>query len=181
VVYQASSPDEKALVEAATQFGFVFKKREYEDMELEVFGTQFKFQVLNTLEFSSDRRRMSVIVKSNFGDHERIFLLSKGTAKKIILFDVLTRVKGADTVMIERAAAEQAFIEPSAIDDQTRQFAYQGLRTIVLAFKELDPTDYTNWYEISFKPSVENLANRQQLIDEAAGSSPFQSYIFIDF
>jgi magnesium-transporting ATPase (P-type) len=79
VVYQASSPDEKALVEAAGQFGFFFKKREYEDMELDVFGTPFKFHVLNTLEFSSDRKRMSVIVKGNFGDRERIFLLSKGT------------------------------------------------------------------------------------------------------
>lgn len=78
MAYQSSSPDEKALVEAAAQFGFFFKKREYDDMQLDVFGTPFKFAVLNTLEFSSDRKRMSVIVKSDFGDRERIFLLSKG-------------------------------------------------------------------------------------------------------
>lgn len=72
--------------------------------------------------------------------------------------------------MMERAAAEQPFIETSAIDEQTRQFAYDGLRTIVLAFKELDLNDYATWYETSYKPSVENLTDRQRLIDEAAGS-----------
>lgn len=170
MVYQASSPDEKALVEAAAQFGFFFKKREYEDMDLEIFGQPFKFQVLNTLEFSSDRKRMSVIVKSNFGDHERIFLLSKGTQDFFLtLWRFDTCHLGADAVMVERAAAEQPFIETSAIDEQTRQFAYDGLRTIVLAFKELDLNEYATWYETSYKPSVENLTDRQRLIDEAAG------------
>jgi phospholipid-translocating P-type ATPase (flippase) len=70
--------------------------------------------------------------------------------------------------MVERAATEQPFIETGAIDEQTRQFAYEGLRTIVLAFKELDLNDYANWYETSYKPSVENLTDRQRLIDEAA-------------
>lgn len=74
-------------------------------------------------------------------------------------------------MMIERAAVEQPFIETSDIDEQTRQFAYEGLRTIVLASKELDLNEYATWYETSYKPSVENLTDRQRLIDEAAGES----------
>lgn len=64
--YSAASPDELALVYAAKQFGFEFMGIDSDDnmiVEDRINGQQLKYKLLNTLEFSSARKRMSVIVK----------------------------------------------------------------------------------------------------------------------
>jgi phospholipid-translocating ATPase len=82
--YQAQSPDEAALVTAAKDLGFAFLKREHEDVTCSILGAEEKFTVLNVLEFNSDRKRMSVIVRKNF-------------TGEIVLY-----CKGADVVIFER-------------------------------------------------------------------------------
>jgi phospholipid-transporting ATPase len=55
-VYNASSPDELALINAAKYFGFFFKGRDDDNnIELSVNGKTQSYQLLNVLEFSSDR------------------------------------------------------------------------------------------------------------------------------
>ena len=62
--YNASSPDELALVNAAKFFGAVFKKRDEDNnMVIEYLGKELKFRLLNILEFTSTRKRMSVIIE----------------------------------------------------------------------------------------------------------------------
>ena len=83
--YNASSPDELALVNAAKQFGFEFLNRD-EDDNLKIRddkGNEKEYKLLNVCEFSSTRKRMSVIVREPEG--------------KILLM-----CKGADTVITER-------------------------------------------------------------------------------
>lgn len=75
LVYNAQSPDEAALVVAAKELGIVFLERHSNVVTLSIFGTQSRWTVLNVLEFSSDRKRMSVIVKKENGE---ILLYSKG-------------------------------------------------------------------------------------------------------
>ena len=69
-VYNSSSPDELALVNAAKSFGLEFVKRN-EVNEIEVLdhstGDILKYEFLNVLEFSSKRKRMSVIVRDQDG------------------------------------------------------------------------------------------------------------------
>ena len=90
-VYQAESPDEAALVEAAEGLGFRFAGRRGRTLFLEVSDpanpsskTMQEYEVLAINEFNSTRKRMSVLVKH------------KG--KYILL------AKGADNVMEERAS-----------------------------------------------------------------------------
>jgi len=82
--YQSSSPDEAALVRGASSQGFVFaarkpkeivvrtvsqrqaRYRKQSDVLFQRKGEKF-FQLLNMLEFSSDRKRMSVIVRDENG------------------------------------------------------------------------------------------------------------------
>ena len=76
--YNAASPDDLALVNAAKQFGYVFAGRDNDDnllIEDKISNTMRKFKLLNICEFSSARKRMSVIVKDEQG---RILLLCKG-------------------------------------------------------------------------------------------------------
>lgn len=74
----ASSPDEAALVAAAAFFGFEFTKRENDVIYItdtrknQVLG----FTVMEVLDFSSARKRMSAIVRDN--DSGRLQILSKG-------------------------------------------------------------------------------------------------------
>lgn len=69
------SPDERALVEGARELGFVFDTRTPEYAIVDVLGTREKYEVLNVLEFTSDRKRMSVIVRTPEG---QIKLYCKG-------------------------------------------------------------------------------------------------------
>jgi magnesium-transporting ATPase (P-type) len=66
--YNASSPDELALVNAAKFFGVVFKKRDEDNnMVVDYRGVQLKYKLLNVLEFNSTRKRMSVILRDSNG------------------------------------------------------------------------------------------------------------------
>lgn len=82
ISFQASSPDELALVTAASDLGFVVTDRRSNtitiktypdgDSEEPIFET---YQVLDVIEFSSARKRMSVVIRLPDG---RICLFSKG-------------------------------------------------------------------------------------------------------
>lgn len=81
--YQGPSPDEIALVEAARKLGFEFRERTMTGIVLSMQGLEVRYEILNVLEFTSERKRMSVVVQSPDGT--------------IHLF-----VKGADSVMLPR-------------------------------------------------------------------------------
>lgn len=86
--FNASSPDELALVNAAKFFGAVFVKRDEDNNMIVSFkGQQFKYKLLNILEFTSARKRMSVVVEDEKGDY--------------ILF-----TKGADSIVKQRLNLE---------------------------------------------------------------------------
>lgn len=95
-VYNASSPDELALVNAAKYFGYIFKGRD-EDNNM-IIDTQnnglfeAKFKLLNIIEFTSTRKRMTVIVRSDDG---RIRVMCKG-ADSILLPRLKTRTQFVD-------------------------------------------------------------------------------------
>ena len=62
--FNASSPDELALVNAAKFFGAVFFKRDEDNnMIIRFKNREYRYKLLNILEFTSARKRMSVIVE----------------------------------------------------------------------------------------------------------------------
>ena len=60
--YHGSSPDESALVRGAADLGIVFKTRTPDHVIIDKLGEEQKYYVDHTLNFNSDRKRMSVIV-----------------------------------------------------------------------------------------------------------------------
>lgn len=65
-VYNASSPDELALVNGMRHLGFAFSERDIDDniiIELLRTNETVKYKLLHVIEFNSDRKRMSVIVR----------------------------------------------------------------------------------------------------------------------
>jgi phospholipid-translocating ATPase len=86
--YSAASPDELALVNAAKKFGIEFvetdkqKNMILKDTTSGVEKTK-SFELLHVCEFSSDRKRMSVVVKDERG---QIKVLTKGADSIIKLY-----------------------------------------------------------------------------------------------
>ncbi|XP_042194917.1 phospholipid-transporting ATPase IF isoform X2 [Callorhinchus milii] len=117
--YYASSPDEKALVEAASNIGIVFAGTIGENVEVNIFGKLERFKLLHTLEFDPDRRRMSVIVKT---PQEEIFMFTKGAESSILPF-------------VKSGQLEKTL---SHVD----QFALRGLRTLCITCRNLSESEY---------------------------------------
>jgi len=63
IVYQSSSPDETALVLGAKRGGYVLKSRSVDECSITIFEQPFTYETLAVNEFTSDRRRMSVIIR----------------------------------------------------------------------------------------------------------------------
>jgi len=152
IEYKAQSPDEQALVQAAADVGFVFCGKERatlriqcpESLELEAY------ELLTVLEFSSARKRMSVILRR--GKDGQILVLTKG----------------ADSVIFERSAPGQEDLKDQT-DDALEEFANKGLRTLCLAYKDLSNEDYEDWAHRYHEASV-SLEQREEKMEDLASA-----------
>uniref|UniRef100_A0A7N4PN90 Phospholipid-transporting ATPase n=1 Tax=Sarcophilus harrisii TaxID=9305 RepID=A0A7N4PN90_SARHA len=142
--YQASSPDEGALVKGAKKLGFVFTGRTPNSVIIEALGQEEIFEVLNVLEFSSDRKRMSVIVRTPAG--------------QIRLY-----CKGADNVIFERLSENSEFTEQTLC--HLEYFATEGLRTLCVAYADLSEDVYKEWLSV-YQTACRNLKDRHRKLEE---------------
>lgn len=65
--YQGSSPDEKALVEAAERIGVTFLGEEGNNLVLKIGEHTEMYERLQVIEFTSERKRMSIILRDKDG------------------------------------------------------------------------------------------------------------------
>ncbi len=152
VVYKAQSPDEQALVQAAAEAGFVFLGKDRTTLRLQVPESNEPelYELINVIEFSSARKRMSVIVRRIADDQ------------------ILLLAKGADSVIFERSAPGQDDLKDRT-DDALEEFANKGLRTLCLGYKELSRDAYETWAQEYHEASVA-LERREERMEELASS-----------
>ncbi|KAJ2550178.1 aminophospholipid translocase [Coemansia sp. RSA 1933] len=147
--YQASSPDEGALVKGATLADFVFHTRKPRSITVSVMGVDKEYEVLNVNEFNSTRKRMSVLLRCPDGS-------------------IKLYCKGADTVILERldeAASGAGCVQATL--RHLEEYATEGLRTLCIAMRDVAPDEYRRWSAMHAKAST-TLTNRQQELDRAA-------------
>ncbi|KAF9556000.1 phospholipid-translocating ATPase [Agrocybe pediades] len=94
-------------------------------------GLLERYELLNILEFTSARKRMSVVVRKLDSEDGRLFLLSKG----------------ADNVIFERLKEGANEDLKRITEDHLDEFASQGLRTLTLAYKVIGEDEYNAWNE----------------------------------
>uniref|UniRef100_A0A671KQJ5 Phospholipid-transporting ATPase n=1 Tax=Sinocyclocheilus anshuiensis TaxID=1608454 RepID=A0A671KQJ5_9TELE len=145
ITYQAASPDEGALVRAAQNLGFVFTGRTPDCVIVESCGEEEKYELLHVLEFTSTRKRMSVIMRTPSG--------------KIRLY-----CKGADTVIYERLADSSRYKDITL--KHLEQFATEGLRTLCFAVADISESSYQQWLEVYHRAST-SLQNRALKMEES--------------
>lgn len=135
----ASNPDDEALVCAATYFGFEFKDKEDKHVIIQNAhsGEEERVEMLDTIGFTSKRKRMSVIIRDIDG--------------LIKMF-----IKGADSAMIPRLAGQQEEIL-QLTDEHMRQYAVEGMRCLVVGQKVIPESEYQEWH-IRYMGALTNLA-----------------------
>lgn len=105
-----------------------------------------EYEILNVCEFNSSRKRMSTVVRAPDG--------------RIKIF-----TKGADTVIFERLAANQDFVEPTMV--HLEDYATEGLRTLCLAYRDISEGEYADWVGI-YDKAASQLSGRAEALDRAA-------------
>lgn len=125
ITFQAASPDELALVKAAQDLGYLLIDRPTQSIVLQIQkadGTQVKetYEVLDVIEFSSARKRMSIIVRMPDG---RISILCKGADNVI-----LPRLKQSDLAMraasdVERRSSQRRSMEADMVRRQRNSWS----------------------------------------------------------
>uniref|UniRef100_A0A803YGE6 Phospholipid-transporting ATPase n=1 Tax=Meleagris gallopavo TaxID=9103 RepID=A0A803YGE6_MELGA len=145
LVYQAQSPDEGALVTAARNFGFVFRARTPETITVVEMGETKIYKLLAILDFNNVRKRMSVIVRSPEGD--------------LTLY-----CKGADTILYELLHSSCESLKEETTE-HLNEFAGEGLRTLVVAYKNLDEEYFQDWIKRHHEASTA-LEGREDKLSE---------------
>jgi len=152
IVYKSSSPDETAMVNCARKFGLIFAGRDiYDNIFIleknEITGKYEKisYKLLSCLDYSSERKRMAVIIRS--------------PDNKIYLF-----AKGADSAIGERVTQNKELI--GITGEHLIQFAKHGLRTLMVAYRELTEEEY-NMYDNAYKLAMNRPEEKEKLLKDA--------------
>ncbi|KAF2744978.1 phospholipid-translocating P-type ATPase [Sporormia fimetaria CBS 119925] len=113
--FMASSPDELALVQAAQDMGFLVINRDVSSISLKILpsGSEGEpvtetYEILDVIEFSSKRKRMSIIVRFPDG---RICLLCKGADSIVMQRLRLAALANKSMIEIESKASKRKSME----------------------------------------------------------------------
>ncbi|XP_077434526.1 phospholipid-transporting ATPase VB isoform X1 [Vanacampus margaritifer] len=155
--YEAESPDEAALVYAAKAYGFILLSRTPDSVTVRLpSGQVLVFEVLDTLTFDSNRKRMSVLVRHPI-------------TKECVLY-----TKGADYSIMELLGAPYAEHlsgnQKNVVADTQYHldcYAKQGLRTLCFTKKIVCAEDYAVW-SMSRQSAMAAIDGREQLIMDTA-------------
>lgn len=147
--YQASSPDEIAIVRWTESVGLRLMHRDRHSITLQSVDTSrvvVKVRILDIFPFTSEGKRMGVILQFLQGTGSTIDPANE--AGELWFYQ-----KGADTVMASIVAANDW------LDEETANMAREGLRTLVVGRKRLSPHQYTE-FSGQYKQASMSLQNR---------------------
>ena len=111
----------------------------------ESLHTNEKYTVLHILEFTSDRKRMSVLLRSH-------------TTNQLVLL-----MKGADDKVLAALAAHQ---HKKEIIADVEHFAQLGLRTLCLCQRVVGESEYAKW-SVKLNKAATAMKDREALVAEA--------------
>ena len=147
--FQASSPDEEALAVAAHCFGYTFDNVRSGFCTALINGVKKEFKIIGVNEFTSHRKRMSIVIQP-VTDFNRSAVLY---------------CKGADNIMFERCQIPPE--EVNMLNEHLREFAVDGLRTLVCAKRELTPEEVSE-FDVKWTNAKNAMSDRTKRLAEVA-------------
>lgn len=124
--YSGSSPDEVVLVQSAKEIGMEFLERSGDLSKIRIIDKEFTFQVLQRFEYSSERKRSSIIVKDEFGN-------------------IKLYMKGADKIILDKVDDYSKQFIFQSTKEHLDHFCKGGLRTLVYSMKMIPEDLYSEW------------------------------------
>ncbi|CAL7937067.1 unnamed protein product [Xylocopa violacea] len=152
-IYEAESPDELALVNAARAYDVKLVKRTARSAIICLPDKSIlTFEILHVLPFDSNRKCMSILVRHPL-------------TNELVLYS-----KGADTKMLSSLAPhDENSITTIKIRQHLQSYARQGLRTLVMAKKSLTAQEYENWRRTHSEAEL-SVENREIRIKDSYAS-----------
>ena len=133
--YQASSPDEIAIVRWAESVGLRLMHRDRQNITLQSVDTSrivVRVKILEVFPFTSAGKRMGIILQFSQGTESAVSSVESPA-------EIWFYQKGADTVMTSIVAANDW------LDEETANMAREGLRTLVVGRKKLSVQQYSEF------------------------------------
>lgn len=152
ISYQASSPDEVAIVEWIARMGLTLYHRDRTSISLRLPNSDLeseerllKFDILDIFPFTSESKRMGIITRDKI-------------TNEIIFYQ-----KGADAIMTK-------IVEKNDwLDEECGNMAREGLRTLVIGRKKLSEYDYSLFkdnYEAAKRSLIDRNSNMQTIVEK---------------
>jgi phospholipid-translocating ATPase len=142
ITYQASSPDEVALVKFAETLNMRLIARTDKEIKIKDAADNIEeFEVLANFPFSSDTKRMGIVLKNKKHGH------------------IIYYLKGAENVMMKFVRKEYV----GYISENAENLATKGLRTLVLTQKIISQEDFDKW-DNEYREALTSMENRQEKI-----------------
>ncbi|KAJ3682917.1 hypothetical protein LUZ60_013144 [Juncus effusus] len=133
IVYQGESPDEQALVTAASAYGYTLVERTTGHIAIDIHGERIRLDVLGLHEFDSVRKRMSVVVRF---PNNRVKVLVKGADNSML--SILNPASHNTSLQAKILASTQ---------NHLTNYSSQGLRTLVIGSRDLTEIVFDEWQE----------------------------------
>jgi len=150
LIYESQSPDEAALLNGMRPNRILLTGRTKKDITISVFGEDEVYESLALLDFTSDRKRMSAIVRT-----------AKG---KIHLY-----CKGADNVIFSRLSPDPSINPPVLLAEAQAaldSLSETGLRTLAVAYRVLTETEWME-FKVTYDEAQLSLKDRENAVSEA--------------
>ena len=145
--YSGVSPDDVELVKTAHEQGYTFMQSSNKLREIRIGDLIQTFDVLNVLNFSSERKRMSIIIKDKNGI-------------------IKLYCKGADSEIMKRMSkTSKDNIYSNFTIKCVDKLSCKGYRSLLFAYKIIREEDYIKWNN-ELKNSEMNLAKKGKLVDK---------------
>jgi phospholipid-translocating ATPase len=141
--YQASSPDEVALVKYAECLGMKLLEKDQNIIKIsDPCNNVREFVIDANFPFSSETKRMGILL------HE-----SNSTQYKFFL-------KGADSIMSQKVTANFQ----AQLIEACNNLASEGLRTLAFGMKDITEEEYHNWNKLYTNAKCGNLVGQEEEI-----------------
>ena len=145
IKYMSTSPDDLELVRAAAKQGYKLIETSLNTKTIKVNGKDYSYEVLKVLGFSSERKRMSIIIRDKHG--------------------IKLYIKGADSEITKRLSRKSLDGEYyKIVSDGLIEFSKKGLRTLMVAYRCIRNEDYDSWVNRLHEDELK-VENKQRLID----------------
>ncbi|KAI5803993.1 P-type ATPase-like protein [Peziza echinospora] len=163
--YQASSPDEIAIVRWTESVGLRLVHRDRKSIKLQSVATGkivVRVKILEVFPFTSEGKRMGIVVQFESGSDATERDLLAGDVDSSSGGDIWFYQKGADTVMTTIVSANDW------LDEECGNMAREGLRTLVVGRKPLSPQKYQEFSD-RYRAASLLLHNRDAEMQQVIG------------